>query len=49
MTGLSISQWKKQNKTFLVTQLQHRGERLTTAQIKGGIDENGKTIKNDKS
>ena len=31
-TDLSISQWKKQNKTFLVNQLEKRGVTLTTAQ-----------------
>ena len=41
--------WRNKNKAFLVNQLQHRGVRLTTAQLKGGKDENGKTIKNDKS
>ena len=40
-----INWWRSKNKTFLVNQLQHRGVRLTTAQLKGGKDENGKTIK----
>ena len=44
-----IKWWRNKNKAFLVNQLQHRGVRLTTAQLKGGKDENGKTIKNDKS
>ena len=45
-TDLSISQWKTQKRAFLVDQLEtHRGVRLTTAQLKGGKDENGKIIK----
>ena len=45
ITGLTISQWKSKNKTFLVTQLRHRGVTITTEQLKGGTDENGKKIK----
>ena len=40
-----INWWRGKNKAFLVNQLQHRGVRLTTAQLKGGKDKNGKTIK----
>ena len=45
-TDLTISQWRNQTKAFLIDQLEtHRGVRLTTLQLKGGKDENGKTIK----
>ena len=44
ITGLTISRWKSKNKTFLVTQLRHRGVTITTEQLKGGIDENGEKI-----
>ena len=40
-----ITWWRGKNKTFLVNQLEHRGIRLTKEQVKGGIDENGETIK----
>ena len=41
--------WRGKNKSFLVNQLEKRGVRLTKEQVKGGIDENGETIKNVKS
>ena len=44
-----INWWRGKNKAFLVNQLQHRGVRLTKEQKKGGKDESGETIKNDKS
>ena len=44
-----IKWWRGRNKTLLVNQLEKRGIRLTKEQVKGGIDENGETIKNDKS
>ena len=45
----NIKWWRGRNKTFLVNQLEKRGIRLTKEQVQGGIDENGETIKNDKS
>ncbi len=45
MTDLTKSQWKTQNIATLVDQLRHRGVYLTTVQLKGGTDENGKKMK----
>ena len=45
-TDLSISQWKKQKRAFLVDQLEtHRGVSLTKEQKGGGKNKDGKKIK----
>ncbi len=45
MTGLTKSQWGKQNMATLVDQLRHRGVTITPEQLKGRTDENGKKMK----
>ena len=48
-TAMSRSFGKKQNRTFLIDQLEsHHGIILTKEQKKGGIDKYGKKIKKDK-